>query len=284
MGTPHEFHYRLPQRSGGWSPGSHRGTTLGPGLDFVSHMRLVDRPDPRRLDLRASLRHLGGDWLVRTSRQHVGLTVHAVVDVSASMRFGTPRTKLGVAADFVDALGLSAWRVGDAVGLLAFDAGVRDDLFMPARHGRGTGRAMAELIERSAGGSGGIEGLEEAAMRLAGRRGLVFVVSDFHWAFDRLGAVLDLLTRAQVVPLIVWDPSEMEPPAHDAIARLEDAESGRRRTVWLRPALRTAWRAAAAERRAALAAAFAARGNRPIFVAGAFHGEVLTKYFLEGAT
>ena len=46
MSEHREFHYRLPQRIGGWRPGSHRGSSLGAGQEFVSHMRLYDRPDP----------------------------------------------------------------------------------------------------------------------------------------------------------------------------------------------------------------------------------------------
>ena len=117
-----EFHYRLPQRIGGWRPGSHRGSSLGAGLEFVSHMRLYDRPDPRRLDLRASLRNIQQDWLVPVNRQQASIPVHAVVDVSASMNFGSARTKLDVAAEFIEALGQSAFRVGDALGMLAFDS------------------------------------------------------------------------------------------------------------------------------------------------------------------
>ncbi len=61
-------------------------------------MRLYDRPDPRRLDLRASLRNIQQEWLVRVNRQQTSIPVHAVVDVSASMSFGSRRSKLEVAA------------------------------------------------------------------------------------------------------------------------------------------------------------------------------------------
>src|SRR5690606_14686846 len=107
-----EFHYRLPRRFSGQRPGSHPGSSLGAGQEFVSHANLHDRPDPRRLDLRASLRDLRGNWLVRVYRQRVSTPVYAVVDVSASMNFGSPRTKLQVAADFIEALGQSAFRAG----------------------------------------------------------------------------------------------------------------------------------------------------------------------------
>jgi uncharacterized protein (DUF58 family) len=281
-----EFHYRLPRRVGGWRPGSHKGSSLGAGLEFVAHMSLYDRPDPRRLDLRASLRATGGDWLVRVNRQRVGIPVYVLVDVSASMSFGTPKTKLEVIADFVEALGQSAFRVGDALGLLAFDDEERSELFMPALLSRGMGSVMAAQLRqwqsRPSQGKGRL-GLEDSASHLAGRRGLVFLVSDFHWDLERLSSVLDLLVHAHVVPMVVWDMAEIEPPSQDAIAPLQDMESGRRRCLWLRPKLRQQWRDGVAQRRKQLGQFFSARGLHPFFVCGAFNGEALSQYFFETA-
>jgi len=279
-----EFHYRLPRRVGGWRPGSHRGSSLGTGLEFVSHMSLFDRPDPRRLDLRASLRHTGDDWLVRVNRQRVGIPVYVLVDVSPSMSFGAPQTKLQVIADFVEALGQSAFRVGDALGLLAFDDEERPELFMPAMLSRGMGSVMAAQLRawqsRPGGGEGRL-GLDDAALYLAGRRGLVFLVSDFHWDLEQASPVLDLLVRAHVVPMVVWDTAEIEPPREDVIAPMQDMESGRRRVLWLRPKLRQQWRDGVARRRTQLGQFFAARGLHPFFVCGAFNGEALSQYFFE---
>jgi hypothetical protein len=283
MGAPQEFHYRLPYRVGGWRPGAHPGTRLGAGQEFVSHMSLYARPDPRRLDLRASLRDLRGEWLVRVHRQRASVPVHAVVDVSASMAFGARRSKLQVAADFVEALGQSAGRVGDAVGMVAFDAAERADLFVPAVVSRGIGALMASVVRQAGAAARGFEGLEAAVQRIAGRRGLVFLVSDFHWPLERLDAILDLLAHAYVVPVIVWDPAEIEPPALDALAQLRDAESGARRTLWLRPKLRSQWRDAVARRRSQLDGLFAARAIRPFYVVGAFDGEAMSQYFLEAS-
>ncbi len=281
-----EFHYRLPHRVGGWRPGSHRGSSLGAGLEFVSHMSLFDRPDPRRLDLRASLRHAGDDWLVRVNRQRVGIPVHVLVDVSASMSFGAPQTKLAVIADFVEALGQSAFRVGDALGLLAFDDEERTELFMPALLSRGMGSVMAARLRqwqcRPGRGEGHL-GLEDAALHLAGRRGLVFLVSDFHWDLEQLSPVLDLLVHAHVVPMIVWDAAEIEPPSQNAIAPLQDMESGRTRCLWLRPKLRQQWHDGVDRRRAQLGQFLVARGLHPFFVCGAFNGEGLSQYFFETA-
>jgi uncharacterized protein (DUF58 family) len=281
MSASQEFHYRLPRPIGGQRPGTHPGASLGAGQEFVSHASLFDRPDPRRLDLRASVRNVGGDWLVRVHRQRAGVPVHVIADVSASMSFGARKTKLQVVADFVEALGQSAFRVGDPLGMRAFDAAERDDLFMPALLGKGTGSVMAAMLRHCETRSGGIAGLEDVAIHFSGRRGLIFLLSDFHWPIGSLGTVLDFFAHAYLVPMIVWDPAEIEPPRSNAIAALRDAESGVRRTLWLRAELRGQWRAAVAQRRAELERAFIARGIRPFYVNGAFDGEALSQYFFE---
>jgi uncharacterized protein (DUF58 family) len=283
MGQAQEFHYRLPHRVGSLRPGSHLGSSLGAGQEFISHISLYDRPDPRRLDLRASTRNLSGDWLVRVNRQRAGIPVHAVADVSASMRFGSPRSKLDVVAEFVESLGQSAFRVGDALGMLAFDARERSDLFVPAHLSRAAGSTMASMLRNCEGAAGGIEGLEEAVSRLAARQGLVFLLSDFHWPLARLNEVLDILVHAYVVPVIVWDRAEIEPPAHNALVALRDSESGTRRTLWMRPKIRDRWRAAVASRRTELARLFSSRALRPFYMTGSFDGEAMSHYFFEAA-
>ncbi len=311
MDTPQEFHYRLRGRVSGQRPGSHPGSSIGAGQEFVSHMSLYNRPDPRRLDLRASLRGLNDEWLVRVNRQRAGASVRALVDVSASMMFGSRWPKLHVVADFVEALGLSAFRVGDAVGMMAFDEGERADLFVPARVSRGMGSLLGAALREVCEGDGmdgaadsdrvrgGVQvrrastagasptgnrlsdGLEEAAARLAGQQGLVFLVSDFHWPLERLDIALDLLAHAGVVPVVVWDPAETEPPTRNALASLRDAETGARRTLWLRPRLRQEWRRGVEERRAEIDGFFAGHAIRPFYVEGAFDGDALSRYFFE---
>jgi hypothetical protein len=294
MRAPDEFHYRFPDRVRGYRPGSHQALSTGAGQEFVSHARLYDRPDPRRLDLRASLRSLDGEWLVRVNRQRAGVSVHAVVDVSESMRFGA-RTKLQVAGEFLESLGVSAFRTGDAAGMLAFDGDERPDLFVPARVSRGAGSVMAEKLGEAARAGAtsrrrradappdGGRGLERTITRLIGREGLVFIVSDFHWPPDCLSRVLELLAPAVVVPMVVWNRAEIEPPVASGFALLADAESGAQRSLWLRPVLRNRWREAVARRRSDLERIFSASSARPFYVSDTFDAEALSRYFIEGA-
>ncbi len=289
-----EFHYRLPVRASGVRPGSHPGTSFGPGQEFAMHARLVDYPDPRRLDLRASVQSVRSEWLVRLHLQRVAVPVHVLVDVSASMCFGQSRPKLDIVADFVEALGMSAFRSGDRVGMAAFDtADEREDLYVSARYGRGAGEAMADMLRdaqrrqaalAAAGAAArgdGARGLARAVSKLAGRQGLVFIVSDFHWSLDSLPAILDMLVHAHVVPIVVWHPAELAPPDEGALLTVQDLESGARRTLWLSKRVREQWRDAVAQRRRALDELFAKRAAKPFYLEGEFDPDALSRYFLE---
>ncbi len=280
MSVVREFHYRLARRTPGWRPGSHRGASLGSGQEFIAHERLYDRPDPRRLDLRASLANIDRQWLVRSTRQRASINVHVIVDVSASMSFGPHGGKLAVAAEFLQALGNSAFRAGDTLSMLAFDSRLRVDLYVPPLRGRGIGERMARQVLESRGAAGDGSALREASM-LMRRAGLVFLLSDFHWPLQGLRHALDPLVHSLVVPLVLWSSAELQPPAADGFAPLRDVESGRRRALWIRPQLRSDWHASVLTRREQLARIFQARGIRPFYVIDQFSSAALSRYFFE---
>ena len=291
----HEFHYLVTGRSPGQRPGAHAGQSVGTGQLFASHRRLLDHPDPRRIDVRASLRDLRGEWLVRIARQRVAVPVQSIVDVSASMHVGAPRAKLGLVADFVDGLGLAAYRAGDALGMAAFDGTqplARIDLLEPARRGRGVGTLLAQRLRelptppasrRTCGGLGLVDAARAVAS--ARRGGLVFIASDFHGIdLAHIDAALDALWPAQVVPLLVWHPDETEPPAGRGLLPLADAETPRRRSLWMNASLRQRWVDGVRARRDELERAFRRREcplHALIDARGRFDAEAMTRYFHE---
>ena len=126
-----------------------------------------------------------------------------------------------------------------------------------------------------------VEALRQTIASLSGRRGLVFLVSDFHWPLQPLHGVLEQLAPACVVPIVAWDPAEIEPPSAHALVALSDAETGVRRTLWMREPLRRQWADAVVERRAALHALFSRHGLAPFHFEGRFDAEALTRHFME---
>jgi len=95
-----EVHYRVGGPVRGHFPGHHRSTRGESGFEFRGHAPLLDAPDPRRLDLHASLRDPFGQWRVRVYRQRMSVPVAVVADLSASMGFAASPPKLHVLADF----------------------------------------------------------------------------------------------------------------------------------------------------------------------------------------
>ncbi|HJY36993.1 MAG TPA: hypothetical protein VJ299_05995, partial [Steroidobacteraceae bacterium] len=191
--------------------------------------------------------------------------------------------KLHVAADFIEALGQSAFRVGDAVGMFAFDRHAREDLFVPVLRSRGMGNLMASMLTHCQTSVAGSEGLEEVALNVAGRQSLIFLLSDFHWPLTRLAQVLEMLASSHIVPMVIWDPAELQPPTQDALMSLRDMESGAQRTLWMRPRLRARWAEAVEERRKQLIEACEPHGTHPFFVCGTFDSDALSRYFFEVA-
>lgn len=282
-----EFVYRLSGRVGSSLPGAHRSHSHGAGMNFVSHAKLLDQPDPRRLDLRASISNIQKQWLVRVNQQRAAITISVIVDVSPSMHFGASRSKLQVAADFVQALAYSASGLGDSVGLLAFDQVQREDLTIPARFGRGIGQMMADSLVSStpsnANRGASIDALSECIEMIAGHSALVFVVSDFHWPLAQLDGVFDPLAGAQIVPLVIWDQAEIHPPAGKRLLSVQQMGGKTTRHVWLTPQVRQTWRDNVAQREQAITAVFAADDIKPFMMTDGFEPDALSQYFLEAS-
>lgn len=280
LGRIPEVHYRIAGLAGGSFPGHHRSRSGEHGFEFRTHASLFDSPDARRLDLHASLRDPFGQWLVRVNSLRKAIPVAVVADLSASMGFEGAQRKIEVLADLTASLAWSAWRTGDSFGFVGCDERVRDDWLLAQTRQRGAGLALAERLRafRPAGRSA--HALRDAQRHLPQRRTLVFLVSDFHLPLAEVDAVLASLTHHDVVPVLLWQDSEFELAAARGLVQGVDPESGQQRWLWWRPALRERWRAARAERRAALAHRFAAQRLSPIVISGAFDADAVTRHFL----
>lgn len=287
--TVSEFFYRLPGNSGNIRPGAHRSTSRGAGMNFISHAKLIDQPDPRRLDLRASIGNLSKEWLVRVNQQRVAITITVIVDVSAGMHFRGVYRKLDVAADFIEALGYSAAAMGDSIGLYAFDHSQRNDLSVPSRFGRATGLNLANRVRACrASGTHRIDeseartkALAECVSLAAGNSSLVFILSDYHWSLTGMESVLDPLAGTLVVPIVVWDPVETEPPAGRRLMSVQAMGAGKSRHLWLTPRVRQQWLANVEQRRLELSELFGSRDTKPFMMTSGFNADAMSKYFME---
>jgi hypothetical protein len=275
-----EVHYRIAGLAGGSFPGHHRSRSGEHGFEFRTHASLFDSPDARRLDLHASLRDPFGQWLVRVNSLRKSIPVAVVADLSASMGFEGAQRKTGVLADFTASLAWSAWRTGDSFGFVGCDEQVRDAWLLAQTRQRGAGLALAERLRVLQPQGRSAAALREAHRHLPQRRTLVFLVSDFHLPLPEVEVVLASLSHHDVVPVLLWQEGEFDLAAAHGLLQGVDPESGQRRWLWWRPALRERWRAARAQRRAALGHLFAAQRLDPLVIEGAFDADAVTRHFL----
>lgn len=275
-----ELHYRFAAATRGHFPGHHRSRHGGNGFEFRGHANLHDAPDARRIDVHASLRDAFGRWIVRLHNQRVSIAVAVVADLSASMGGAGDAHKQGVLADFVESLSLSAWRTGDSFGFVGCDTAVRRDLLLPQTRARGAGTALAASLRTLTLAGRSAHGLREAHWHLPQRRALVFLVSDFHLPLTDASVVLANLALHDVIPVVTWPPGEFDLGVQHGFADVIEPESGQRRWLWWRPALRQRWQAAAQQRRAALVQMFRAHRLSPLFIEGAFDADAVTRHFM----
>jgi uncharacterized protein (DUF58 family) len=275
-----EIHYRLGGPASSNWPGAHRSHGGDGGFEFRGHARLQDAPDARRLDIHASLRDPFGNWIVRRHSQRQAIAVAIVADLSASIGFEGVQRKLDVLADFTESLAQSAWRHGDSFSFVGCDDRVCSKLCLPASRRRGVGAELALALRVLVPQGRSAQALRDAHRHLPRRRGLVFLVSDFHLPLAELGAVLTSLASHAVVPVVLWQTAEFALGAERGLAQVVDPETGARRWLWWRPALRARWLAAQSVRREALCQVFQAARLSPLFIDGAFDADAVTRHFV----
>ncbi len=202
----------LATRSGG-----HLSRFRGRGMEFDESRIYAPGDDPRNMDWKVTAR--SGKPHVKLYREERERPVWLLVDLGASMRFGTRSAFKSVAA--ARAAALLAWAAterGDRVGGLIFDE-TRHYQQPPAPRTRGLLPLLNALAQPPlAGGDGGHGGLTGAAAhltRLVRPGSLVFLISDFLDVFgDPAVWLARLAEHSEVVLIHVVDPVEMmAPPA-----------------------------------------------------------------------
>ncbi|MER6171096.1 DUF58 domain-containing protein [Streptosporangium sp. NPDC001681] len=247
--------WKVVRRLDGRLQGAHRTAHRGSGIDFTGLRAYSDGDDARHIDWNVTARldepHL------RVFTEDRELTVWLVLDRSASMAAGRPgRGKHDVLAELALVLARLFGRGGNRVGALLFDTGT-PRVVPPGTSRRHALRIGAEL-ERTSGTRAGtttdLAEMLDAAGRLARRRALIVVLSDFIGDGDWERSLQRLARRHEVVALRIVDTADDVLPEAGLIV-VEDAETGEQLVVdSADPLLRVRFRAAVDARDARLAA------------------------------
>ena len=252
-----KIEFKILKRLDGFLFGDYTGFFYGPSLDLAEVREYQPGDEVRRIDWNVTART--GKIHVRQYREEKEVTAWLIVDLSASMNFGTRRVlKREEALEFIGTAASIISRHGDKVGVIGFnEAGLK---IVPPRAGKQQVlRILLELfslVQKTEGrgkreegrkgknlnpdapppaASASLEAALEHVSKTLRRRGLLFVVSDFlsvnaaeepPWS----AGLRRLAFRHDVVAVRVVDPAERELPQAGEL-RLRDPESGEE--IWL---------------------------------------------------
>ncbi|MBY5989997.1 DUF58 domain-containing protein [Roseovarius atlanticus] len=266
--------WRLARALPGLRAGEHRGRMRGAGDSFADVAPLLAHPDPRRLDVRRSMLDPSGALFVRRFETRTDLSVHVLLDASASLATGSQADRQSLAGLLAAGFARAAWRGRDRFGI-SICAG--PDLLEsePDTRRRGLDEELRQRIATLRPRGEGVEALHAAATMLPANRVLVVMISDFEFTADELDHLLTAIQPRPLLPIWLRDTGLEAPPEHLGLAETRDPETGRRRTVLTTRRWSRAQRARISAHRRQLRRVFADHGHRAIEIRDQLHVETL---------
>jgi uncharacterized protein (DUF58 family) len=248
--------HRLDGRLAG---GDYRTAHRGSGTDLVGLREYTEGDDARHIDWNVTARL--NEPQLRVFTEDRELTAWLVLDRSASMTVGPPgRGKDDVLGELALVLARLFGRGGNRVGALFYDTGAVRAV-PPGTGRRHALRIAAELARTTDPARPGqhrsttdLAAMLDAVAKLARRRALIVVISDFIGDGDWGRSLLRLAPCHEVVALRVTDTADDELPDVGLVV-VEDAETGEQLVIDSSdPLLRARLRAGVEDRDARLAA------------------------------
>lgn len=277
--TIKSFDYHINWRSRGRNPGRHASTQRGMGMEFRAHTTLLSYPDPRRIDIRQTIRDPMEQVYVRLFNQKSATPVFVICDLSGSMNFGAKKRKIKLAAEIAESIAQSASEHHDPFGFIGFDEKVREDWISATSYKSHHAIAMAESLKDFHPAPVNCNGITEVYRYLPRERSLVFLISDFHMPNDLLEEGLSNLLRHYIVPVVLWDAAEYRNLPEFGLANVTDAETGEKRTLFIRKELREKIVQSFEARREEIYELFMRFDMPPFYVEGDFDPDLMTEYF-----
>lgn len=272
------FLYRIAQLGFRPMPGAHDSAMTGAGQLFKRHDSLLANPDPRRLDLRASVLNPFQDFKVKVYQQACRIPVVVIADLSRSLSYRGLADKQQTLADFSASAAYSVQQNGDLFSLLGCGQEA-DTRWLTASHlGLGAIPALTDFL-RNTKLTGKAECLTEIRQYLPTKRALIFVVSDFYLPAARIQTLFGRLSGHTVVPVVLWDECEYAKLPEWGIWKAKDLETNATRTFVLRPSYKRKIVAAFQQRKQHLQHLCRAFAAEPLFINGTYNADRVTAYF-----
>ena len=275
------FDYHINWKTRGQHPGQHKSDQRGMGLEFAGHSNLLDYPDPRRIDLRQTIRDPLEQIYVRIFNQRSATPVVIVSDLSASMGFGIEKSKLHFASEISTVIANSVITRSDAIGFIGFNDQTETDWWAPISYRPQRTNLLIEKLKNYQPKNSSHQGIKRVSQVLPNDHTLVFLISDFHMPIDDIEESLSKLTKHTIVPIVIWNKAEYKDLPNFGIMNLNDPESGESATLFLRKKLKAKIIEKFEQRKVQLQNIFLKYDSPPFFVEDKFDPLEMSQYFNE---
>lgn len=201
--------------------GGHQSASYGEGLVFQDYKAYVPGDDFRNIDWKVYART--DKFYIKRFEEERNMTVHILIDSSASMDFGTGKhTKFEYAAEVGLGFSYMAYRNNERFNVNTFT-----DTTSRIRPGKGRNQLMdlfTFLSNHKVGGkSDFIAAMDEYKKRITSRS-MIVIISDFLYDLEEVREVLSRYRKSEVFIIQVLDIEERDLVISGDII-LEDAET-----------------------------------------------------------
>ncbi|MBS3131278.1 DUF58 domain-containing protein [Candidatus Woesearchaeota archaeon] len=227
------FHLAIRKRVTSQYTGPRKSMATGRGLTFKEHRIYSPGDDIRLIDWKVFAR---SDHLyIKTYEEERNLTVHILIDMSASMGFGKPTSKFDYAAMLGVGFAYLAMRENEKFQFSTFSEGLE---IVPSRRGMSQLAAMVSHFNnvKTQGSSRFLEAIGQYR-KLIGSRSMLVIVSDFLFNINEVTEALYMLGDQEVKIVQVLDPVEKNLSMQGDF-KLIDSESRDMLRTYISPRLR----------------------------------------------
>lgn len=226
-----KFHLILNKRVTSKYFGSRRSTNTGRGSMLKDHRMYSEGDDFRVIDwkLYARTDHL----YIRRYEEERNMTVHVIIDDSASMNYGKPR-KFEYAAMLGVGFAYLSLKEHERFQFATFSD--RLDVFQPRRGLQHIAEMIAHLNGVKVKGASRFLDAMIKYKKLLGTKSLIIIISDFLLVADEIKEGLLSLGNHDIKLIQVLDPSERELEISGDV-KLQDAETNTILRTYISPRL-----------------------------------------------
>jgi uncharacterized protein (DUF58 family) len=214
------FEIVLKKRVSSQYQGNRQTQYAGSGLTFKDYKDYTFGDDFRQIDWKIYSRT--DKYYIRRYEEERNMTVHIIVDASASMNFGKPVTKFEYASQLGLGFAYLALKNNER-----FEFSTFAEELSPFKAKKGTGHLLS-ILNRLQGmkvqGKSAFARSLESYKKLITSKSLIIIISDFLYPIDEITHTLSRYKNSEVIAIQVLDPLEQSFAVEGDLV-LHDAET-----------------------------------------------------------